>query len=191
MVLMSFTKLSNDDKQILLDVAKNSIQHGFKHQRPLPVDLNEYSPPLTEPGASFVTLNLNHQLRGCIGTLEAFQPLIADVSKHAYAAAFNDPRFSPLTEDEFKDLEIHISVLTKSTAIEFTDEEDLLRKVQPGVDGLILQEGLHRATFLPSVWEQLPAPVDFLNHLKMKAGLSEHYWSKDIDVSRYQTISFS
>jgi len=188
---MSFTKLNNDDKQILLDVAKNSIKHGLKNQCPLPVELNKYSPLLTESGASFVTLNLNHQLRGCIGTLEAFQPLVTDVSKHAYAAAFKDPRFSPLTEDEFKDLEIHISVLTKSTAIEFTDEEDLLRKVRPGVDGLILQEGPHRATFLPSVWEQLSAPEDFLNHLKVKAGLSEHYWSKDIDVSRYQTISFS
>ena len=191
MALMSFTKLNNDDKQVLLDVAKSSIQHGLKKQCPLPVDLNEYSPLLNEFGASFVTLNLNHQLRGCIGTLEAFQPLVADVSKHAYAAAFTDPRFSPLTKEEFENLEIHISVLTKSIAIDFTNEEDLLRKVRPGIAGLILQEGPHRATFLPSVWEQLPAPADFLNHLKMKAGLSEHYWSRDVDVSRYQTISFS
>jgi uncharacterized protein len=188
---MSFTKLNDDDKQILLGVAKNSIQHGLKNHSPLPVKLNEYSPLLKELGASFITLNLNNQLRGCIGTLEAFQPLIADVSEHAYAAAFKDPRFSPLTENEFEKLEVHISVLTKSSAIDFSDEADLLRQLRPGVDGLILQKGAHRATFLPSVWEQLPAPEDFLNHLKMKAGLSEHYWSRDIEVSRYQTISFS
>jgi len=187
---MSFTKLNDDDKQTLLDVAKGSIQHGLKNQHPLPVVLNEYNQLLNEPGASFVTLKLNHQLRGCIGILEAFQPLVADVSEHAYAAAFKDPRFSPLTENEFEKLEVHISVLTKSTAIDFSDEEDLLRKLRPEIDGLILQEGSHRATFLPSVWEQLPTSKDFLNHLKMKAGLDEHYWSRNINVSRYQTISF-
>ena len=190
-VLMSFTKLNDDDKQTLLDVAKSSIQHGLKNQHPLPVVLNEYNQLLNEPGASFITLKLNHQLRGCIGILEAFQPLVADVSEHAYAAAFKDPRFSPLIENEFEKLEVHISVLTKSTAIDFSDEEDLLRKLRPGIDGLILQEGSHRATFLPSVWEQLPTSKDFLNHLKMKAGLDEHYWSRNIDISRYQTISFS
>ena len=187
---MSFTKLNDEDKQVLLDVAKSSIQYGFKHQCPLPVVLNEYSELLNEPGASFVTLNLNNQLRGCIGTLAAFQPLVTDVSDHAYAAAFKDPRFPPLAENEFEKLEIHISVLTKSIAIDFSDEEDLLRQLQPGIDGLILQEDFHKATFLPSVWDQLPAPKDFLNHLKMKAGLDEHYWSENMEVSRYQTISF-
>ena len=188
---MSFTKLNDDDKQALLDIAKSSIQHGFKNQNPLPLSLNDYSPLLNEYGASFVTLNLNNQLRGCIGTLVAFQPLVIDISEHAYAAAFKDTRFSPLTENEFEKLQVHISVLTNSTAIDFSDEEDLLRQLQPGVDGLILQAGVHRATFLPSIWEQLPAPKDFLNHLKIKAGLDEHYWGKNIDVSRYQAISFS
>jgi len=187
---MSFTKLNDSDKQTLLDVAKKSIQHGFKNKYPLPVVLSEYNQLLNEPGASFVTLNLNNQLRGCIGILEAFQPLVADVSEHAYAAAFKDPRFPPLTENEFEKLEVHISVLTKSTPINFTDEEDLLKKLRPGIDGLILRDGIYTATFLPSVWEQLPAAKDFLNHLKIKAGLSEHHWSKSIDVSRYQTISF-
>ena len=188
---MSFTELNNDDKKTLLDVAKKSIHYGLKKQRPLPVNLSEHSPLLNEYGASFITLNLNHQLRGCIGTLEAFQPLVKDVAEHAYAAAFTDPRFSPLTEKEFESLEVHISVLTKSTSIEFTDEKDLLRKLQPGLDGLILQEDFHKATFLPSVWEQLPAAEDFLNHLKVKAGLDKNYWSKNINVLRYQTISFS
>ena len=190
-MLMSFTELTDDDKAILLDVARSSIQHGLKNHYYLPVDSSKFKPLLNELGASFVTLNLNKQLRGCIGTLEAHQPLVADVSEHAYAAAFKDPRFSPLSEKEFEKLEVHISVLTKSTAIDFRDEEDLLRQLRPGIDGLILQEGTHRSTFLPSVWEQLPAPEDFLNHLKVKAGLSEHYWSKEITASRYQTISFS
>ena len=187
---MSFTKLNDNDKKTLLDIAKKSIYYGLKNQCASPIDLNTYSPLLNEHGASFITLNLNHQLRGCIGTLEAFQPLVKDVAEHAYAAAFKDPRFSPLTEKEFESLEVHISVLTKSTAIEFTDEKDLLSKLQPGVDGLILQETFHKATFLPSVWEQLSTPKDFLDHLKIKAGLDKNYWSKNINVFRYQTISF-
>jgi len=188
---MSFTKLNEADKKTLLDVAKKSIYHGLKNQCALPVDLNAYNQLLNEHGASFVTLNLNHQLRGCIGALDAFQPLVKDVSEHAYAAAFKDPRFPPVTQKEFENLEVHISVLTKSTAIDFTDEKDLQGQLQPGIDGLILTDGVHKATFLPSVWEQLPQPEDFLNHLKLKAGLEKNYWSNNIVVLRYQTISFS
>lgn len=188
---MSFTKLNDADKKTLLDVAKKSIHYGLKNQCALPIDLNTYNPLLTEHGASFVTLNLNHNLRGCIGTLESFQPLVKDVSEHAFAAAFKDPRFTPVTQNEIEHLEIHISVLTKSVAIDFINETDLLSKLKPGVDGLILQEDFHKATFLPSVWEQLPAAEDFLNHLKIKAGLDKNYWSKNIEVFRYQTISFN
>lgn len=187
---MSFINLTESDKKTLLDVAKKSIQHGLIKHCALPIDLNEYNELLNDLGASFVTLNLNHQLRGCIGTLEAFQPLIKDVADHAFAAAFKDPRFTPVTPDEADRLEVHISILTKSTDIDFTDENDLLSQLQKGVDGLILQDGLHKATFLPSVWEQLPEPDDFLNHLKLKAGLDKNYWSKNIKVSRYATISF-
>lgn len=187
---MSFTNLTEYDKKVLLDVAQKSIQYGLTHNAALPVNLTAYNNLLNETGASFVTLNLNHQLRGCIGTLDAHQPLVKDIADHAYAAAFKDPRFSPISHEEIDDLEIHISVLTKSSVMDFTDERDLLNKLEPGVDGLILQEGVHRATFLPSVWEQLPEPKDFLTHLKLKAGLDKNYWSEKIIVSRYKTLSF-
>ena len=188
---MPFTKLNENDKKILLKIAKKSIHYGLTNRCALPIELNTVDPLLHKFGASFVTLNIKQALRGCIGTLEAFQPLVKDVSEHAFAAAYKDPRFPPVTESEIECLEIHISVLTKSTPIDFMDENDLLSKLQPGVDGLILQEDFHKATFLPSVWEQLPAAEDFLNHLKMKAGLDKKHWSKTINVSRYQTISFS
>jgi len=187
---MSFTKLSDSDKQALKDIAKKSIAYGLTNSCALPVHLNEHNSTLNESGASFVTLNLNQQLRGCIGTLEAYQPLVKDVAEHAFAAAYKDPRFSPVTENEIDQLEIHISVLTKNTPIDFADEADLLKQLKPGVDGIILQEGFHKGTFLPSVWEQLPEPKDFLNHLKIKAGFNKDYWSKNIEAYRYSTISF-
>jgi len=188
--LMSLFNLTDSDKNILRDIARQSIAYGLTNQRALPVKTSDFSPLLQTLGASFVTLNLHHQLRGCIGTLEAHQSLVNDVSEHAYAAAFEDPRFNPVTENEINQLDIHISILTPAHAIQFTSEQDLLEQLQPGKDGLILQAGRHKATFLPSVWEQLTASVDFLNHLKVKAGLNKADWPEDIQVLRYSTISF-
>jgi len=187
---MQFTDISNEEKATLLDIARKSIAYGLQHHQALPVDLNSYSTLLQTDGASFVTLNLNQQLRGCIGTLEAYQPLIKDVSEHAFAAAFQDPRFTAVTEAEAEQLDIHISILTPGKEMNFTSEEDLLEQLRPGIDGIILQDGFHKATFLPSVWEQLTQPADFLNHLKIKAGLSKNHWIENIKISRYQTISF-
>ena len=121
--------------------------------------------------------------------MQAYQPLIKDVAEHAYAAAFNDPRFSSVTAAEAPQLELHISILTPSEAIDFSSESDLLSQIQPGIDGLILESGYHRGTFLPAVWESLPEPEQFLRHLKQKAGLPASYWSDDIKVSRYRTIA--
>ena len=163
--------------------------HGLQQQRALPIEPGEFSDLLQTHGASFVTLNLNKQLRGCIGTLEAHQPLIVDVSEHAYSAAFEDPRFSGVSESEIEQLEISISILTLPIPIEFISEKDLLSQLIPEVDGIILQSGLHKATFLPVVWEQLSKADDFINHLKIKAGLNKQAWPEDIKISRYQTIS--
>ncbi len=187
---MPFTELNDDDKKILRQVAQDSIHYGLQHHKPLPVNLSDYNEPLTTQGASFVTLNLNHQLRGCIGALEAYQPLVKDVADHAFAAAFQDPRFPPVTVDEEQHLELHISVLSKPVPIEFSDEEDLLTKIKPDIDGLILEDNYHKGTFLPSVWEQLTTPREFLNHLKLKAGLRQDDWNEDIRIYRYHTISF-
>ncbi len=115
---------------------------------------------------------------------------MTDVVENAFASAFKDPRFPPLAAAEFDDLEIHISVLSPATPMMFSSEADLLRQLRPGVDGLILEDGPHRGTFLPSVWESLPQPLEFLRNLKMKAGLPADHWSDRVRVYRYQTESF-
>jgi len=126
-------------------------------------------------------------LRGCIGRLEAARPLAEDIAENAYAAAFQDPRFQPLQQSELEGLEIHLSLLTPSEPMAFTSEQDLLGQLRPGEDGVILAEGSRRGTFLPSVWEQLTTPRQFLEHLKLKAGLPASYWSNSIKAWRYQT----
>jgi AmmeMemoRadiSam system protein A len=130
-------------------------------------------------------------LRGCIGHLEATLPLVEDVAENAFSAAFRDPRFPALRDTEYAALELHISVLTPAEPLDCNSESDLLRQMRPYQDGLILAEGLRRGTFLPSVWEQLPEPREFLRHLKRKAGLPDDYWSPSLQIYRYETESFS
>jgi AmmeMemoRadiSam system protein A len=184
------TGLCEEEHILLRQVALDAIKYGLEHRSHLPVATSRYPALLQQPGASFVTLKKHGELRGCIGTLEAYQPLVNDVAHNAYAAAFSDPRFSPLATDELDSLEIHISVLTPAVPMRFDSEEDLLSKIRPGIDGLILEEDHLRGTFLPSVWESLPDAKTFLQHLKQKAGLPAHYWSPHIKVSRYTTESF-
>lgn len=174
----------------LLKIAARSIAHGLERNRPLEVDPADYPEPLREPRATFVTLELGRRLRGCIGVLEAVRPLVEDVAMHAFAAAFEDPRFAPLRPAEYPDLTLKISVLSPSEPMPFNSEADLLGQIRPGVDGLILRDRGHRGTFLPSVWEQLPDPREFLDHLKLKAGLPPGHWSDSIQILRYTTESF-
>ncbi len=177
--------LNKTHQQQLLALAKSSIQHGLQTGRPLKINLEDYPDELKVQRATFVTLEINHQLRGCIGMLEAVRPLAEDIAENAFAAAFRDPRFPPLATSEFGALAIHLSILTPAEPVSFSSEQDLLAQLQPGVDGLILQEGHRRGTFLPSVWESLPEPVGFLRHLKQKAGLPPDYWSDSIQIYRY------
>ncbi|MCP5413709.1 MAG: AmmeMemoRadiSam system protein A [Chromatiaceae bacterium] len=182
--------LAPAQRATLMAVARRSIEHGLATGRPLTVVPSEYHRDLKVVRASFVTLQLHGMLRGCIGHLEAVQPLVVDVAENAFAAAFQDPRFSPLTAQEWPAVDIHLSLLTRPEAMRFEDEADLLRQIQPGVDGLILQDGPNRGTFLPSVWESLPQAADFLSHLKLKAGLPANHWSGRVEVYRYFTESF-
>jgi len=140
---------------------------------------------LEAPGAVFVTLTQHGELRGCIGSLEARRSLRADLEANARAAAFDDPRFSPLAWDELRHTCVEVSVLGRPQAMPCRDEADALAQLRPGIDGVILEFGRHRATFLPQVWEQLPDPAQYLAHLKRKAGLDAAFWSADIRVSRY------
>jgi AmmeMemoRadiSam system protein A len=182
--------MKTEHQKLLLRIARAAIFQGLagaKEDAPL---LAEVPVELMEERASFVTLQLDGRLRGCIGSLEACRPLAGDVEENARAAAFKDPRFPPLTRKEFDAVDIHISVLSAPAAISFSSETDLVAKIRPGIDGLILEEGYRRGTFLPSVWEQLPDARLFLAHLKMKAGLPESYWSDTIRVFRYTAEYF-
>ena len=183
--------LDPEERRTLLELARRSITHGLKHGRAVAVDPAEYGPTLRSKRATFVTLKEQGQLRGCIGHLEAVQPLVQDVSGNAFAAAFRDPRFPPLQPAELEAVHIEISVLTPPRPMAFISEADLLAQLEPGRDGLILEEGSARGTFLPSVWGSLPDRDEFLRHLKRKAGLPADYWSDRIQVRRYRTESFA
>lgn len=180
----------DERQQQLLDLAEASIRHGLEHGRPLSPAPEDYPAIPAGPGACFVTLHSHGELRGCIGSLQAHQPLLEDVAHNAFAAAFSDPRFLPLRESELAGLDIHISLLSEAVPMSFVSEEDLLQQLRPGEDGLVMEEGSRRGTFLPSVWEQLPTKELFLRHLKQKAGLPPNYWSDTLKVSRYTTESF-
>ena len=181
--------LSGDDRTALLRVAADSIAHGLRSGRPLPVDVEAFAVALRSKRGTFVTLEIDHSLRGCLGMLEAVRPMVQDVSENAFAAAFRDPRFPAIAIAEQEQLDIHISILSPAEPMQFESQADLLHQIRPGIDGLILQEGRYRGTFLPSVWESLPDAPSFLSHLKGKAGLPADYWSQTIRVSRYTTES--
>ncbi len=187
---MLYNKLELDKQydKLLLSLARESITHGLDYRQPLPIKPAEYPKALQQAGASFVTLEKQNRLRGCIGTLEAYRPLVVDIAENAFAAAFRDPRFTPLQTDELSELQIHISLLTPPEPLPVKDETELLHQLRPGIDGLILQDGRHRATFLPSVWESLPTQQQFVAQLKLKAGLPVDYWSDTLRFERYQTI---
>jgi len=176
---------------MLLDLADASIRHGLEQQSALSVDSTRYPQSLQTHLASFVTLYKHAQLRGCIGALQAREPLVCDVARHAYAAAFQDPRFPPLAPAELSLLALHISILSAPYPLTFSDEPDIIRQLRPGVDGLIIEDGFRRGTFLPSVWESLPEPTQFWQQLKRKAGLPLDYWSSTLRVQRYTTESFT
>jgi AmmeMemoRadiSam system protein A len=178
---------SSEHKTILLQVAAASLEHGLRHGSALTVAPPEYPHELQLLRAVFVTLRLDDELRGCVGTLDAELPLIANVAKYAYAAGFRDSRFPSLTWPELSSLRICLSVLSPLEPITYQSEAELLGQIRPGIDGLFLEEGAHRGTLLPSVWEDLPEAGEFLRRLKMKAGLPPHYWSPTVVVRRYTT----
>lgn len=184
-------KLSSDEKKVLLKLARASLENCVKGKEPVSVDKKTLSPRLLAQGASFVTLTISGQLRGCIGALEAYQPLYIDVCEHAIAAAINDYRFSPVRPGELTRIQVEVSRLTTPKTIIFQDAEDLLNILQPGQDGVILRDGSRRATFLPQVWSQIPSKEEFLDHLCTKMGASAKLWrQKHLDVSIYQVEDF-
>ena len=165
----------------LLAIARSSIAGSLG----LRGDVDASHAELSRPAATFVTLKMHGELRGCIGTLAPFRPLGLDVRENALAAAFRDPRFLPLTAAEFEATSVEVSLLSESRALDIASEDDLLAQLRPGHDGLVLEYGRHRATFLPQVWDALADPRDFVVALKRKAGLPADFWSRQMAVSRY------
>ncbi len=182
--------LTKAEQTELLQLAGKSIELGLITGKPLQINPADYHGLMIEPRATFVTLEIQKNLRGCIGVLKPIRPLVEDVVENAYSAAFSDRRFPPLTKPELLKLELHISVLSIAEPVNFESEADLIKQLRPEIDGLILEEGFKRATFLPSVWESLPTPTQFLRHLKQKAGLSMDYWSNTIKIFRYTVDYF-
>jgi AmmeMemoRadiSam system protein A len=170
---------------ILLPIARDAIAKALGKSGD---GVAESSPWLHEKGASFVTLTQQQQLRGCIGTLEAHRSLLLDVKANAYAAAFRDPRFSPLTAAELDGTEIEISLLSAMQPLQFSGEHDALAQLQPSIDGVLFEFGTYRSTFLPQVWEQLPDADEFMARLKYKAGLHPSFWDDEVKLYRY-TVS--
>jgi AmmeMemoRadiSam system protein A len=157
---------------LLLGIARESIRHGAAEGAPLAVDLGELPPALAEVRATFVTLKLAGGLRGCMGQLKATRAMARDVAENAFAAAFLDWRFAPVAASEVDRLDISLSLLSRPEPIVFATEAELIAQLVPGRDGVILEKGSRRGTFLPDMWEMLSAPADFLAELKLKAGLA-------------------
>jgi len=170
-----------DRGQTLLAIARGAIATQLGVPSP-PFDETEW---LNEPGATFITLTRAGVLRGCIGSLEAQRPLRIDVEDNALAAAFRDPRFPPVSMREYHEIEVEVSLLSPMQPVAVESETHALTLLRPGVDGVLLEYGQRRGTFLPQVWDQLPEPRAFLGHLKQKAGLAADFWADEIQLSRY------
>ena len=171
-VNMTVESLTSEEKRILLRLAREAMEFGVRGEKLLPLDKTSLSSRLMEKGASFVTLTVRGQLRGCIGALE-------------------DPRFPPVSERELNGISIEVSRLTRPVPLEYKDANDLLSKLRPHVDGVILKDGYHRATFLPQVWEKIPDPAKFLDNLCYKMGVRDDQWRvKHLDVLIYQVEEF-
>lgn len=184
-------QLTSEEKSILLKLARQALEDAVRGKAPAPLEMEEISPRLRQPGASFVTLTRGGELRGCIGALEPYQPLVEDVREHAVAAGQQDFRFPPVRPEELPYISIEISRLTMPQELPYEDAQDLLNKLRPHVDGVLLRDGFHRATFLPQVWEKIPEPDVFLSHLCQKMGAPADLWQhKKLRVQIYQVEEF-
>ncbi len=179
--------MNTEHGKILLPIARAAISRVLD----VPRAADETAPWLAEHGACFVTLTQNGELRGCIGTLQAHRPLLADVKSNAVSAAIHDPRFMPLSAEELDITTVEISLLSQTTEMDVRDEADALAQMRPNVDGIVFEYGRYRSTFLPQVWEDLAQPRQFLAMLRRKAGLPDDFWEDGVKLSRYTVTKWS
>ena len=181
--------ISKDHGRELLLLARNTIARRLGKSGESP---HESHAEFLQKRGTFVTLKKDGRLRGCIGNIDPVYSIEDGIKNNAISAAFNDHRFSPLSEDELQDLDISVSILTPAIQLNFTDAADLCAQLRPGIDGVILRSGGASATFLPQVWEQLPEAEQFLSHLCQKAGMAENAWKGgDVEISVYQVQNFA
>lgn len=191
MALSSCTEINPEEGRQLLDIARRSIDAGLDGASMPSLGAEGMQGALATQRGSFVTLTRNGELRGCMGVIESPSPLAQNTADCAFSAAFRDRRFTPLTPAEAGQVRIEVSVLSDMEPFVVRDREDLLQQLQPGVDGLLMEDGRYRAIFLPQVWEKLGSAQEFLEHLLSKAGLPGDYWSATICYSRFHITSFS
>lgn len=180
--------ITNIEKKYLLNLAMHTMRTASEGGEQSVIEPMSEMSNLHKTACCFVTLIKNDCLRGCIGNLLPTMPLFRDVIKNTLSAMYDDPRFGKVTIDEIDDIQIQLSILSSLKLMPVESEADLLKKITPFVDGIVLQEGSNRGTFLPSVWESLPDPVDFIRHLKQKAGLKSNHWSDKIEIKRYSVL---
>ena len=191
-MIMPAEQTSEADRATLLQLARQALSAAVRGEATPTINYALLSDNLKKSGASFVTLTIQDELRGCIGTLEANESFVDDVVRHAVAAGLEDYRFPPVQPDELDRIKIEISHLTQPVILSYLDSDDLIKKLRPGIDGVILRDGWHRATFLPQVWEKLPDPVEFLSHLCYKMGVSPNLWrQKKLEIQVYTVEEFS
>jgi AmmeMemoRadiSam system protein A len=185
-------QLTEEEGHYLLKVARKTIEQTlFKSKEAGGPEAAPVSAKFSEPRGTFVTLTIEHGLRGCIGHIIPQESLLEGVKENAINAAFRDPRFPPLSKKEFENIRVEVSILTEPKDLPYQDAADLLKKIRPNLDGLIIKKGYRQATFLPQVWEQLPDVKEFLSHLCMKAGLDAEEWKKGtLEVQTYQVQAF-
>jgi AmmeMemoRadiSam system protein A len=185
-------QLSSVDKKLLIKIAREALEIGVHGGLVEPINLNSLPINLQNQGVTFVTLTYGGKLRGCIGALEATRPLAEDVQQHTIAAALSDYRFPPVNQDELEGITIEISFLTPPMPLTYEDPQDLIDQLRPAVDGVVIRDGMRRATFLPQVWEKIPDVVTFLNMLCHKMGSEPELWKrKKLEVFTYQVEKFS
>ncbi len=183
--------LDEQQRAVLLGIARRSIDTGIDGGHPTALPDGDYAEALMKPRGNFVTLRSGPELRGCCGSVWPKRLLAEDVWRNAYASGWHDPRFPVLLRKDVAGINIEISVLSEPERLAATAEEQLLQVLRPGTDGLLLETDDRRVTYLPAVWQQLPAAVDFLLHLKRKAGWQDDYWSSSIRCYRYEVESFA
>jgi len=184
-------KLTEEQGKYLLGEARKTIQKALSDEKEQEIEATGLPAVFNQRRGTFVTLTIGGNLRGCIGHIIPQESLIEGIRANAINAAFKDPRFRPLDREEWKRVRIEISILTDPKPLAYSNADDLLKKLRPGIDGVILKKGYRQSTFLPQVWDQLPHKEEFLSHLCLKAGLDGDEWKKGrLEVSTYQVQAF-